>query len=104
MTPTALNKITYLIQYGFRDTYESFTPTMTLLTMLIVASWIMYYNDSNLQKEMIVYVNKQNQDNFEILRDILQENNKDICSVRDDVRSIRKSLRSAKAKVEETAE
>jgi hypothetical protein len=46
---------------------------------------------------MFILANKHHHENFEILRDILQENNKDI-------RSVRKNLtRSAKAKIDAQA-
>jgi hypothetical protein len=64
----------------------------------------MYYTETAVQKKMLDSVVKENNTNFEILRDILQDNTQSISSVRDDVRSVRRSLtRGAKAKAEAEA-
>jgi hypothetical protein len=97
LNPTALTTIVYLLDRGMYDALSIVSPTMWFVAVLFVFSWTIYYNETNLQKEMFVLANKQHHENFEILRDILQENNKDI-------RSVRKNLtRSAKAKIEAQA-
>ena len=94
LNPTALTRIVYLLDRGMYDTFSAISPTMWFIAVLFIFTWTMYYNETSLQKEMFVVANKQHHENFEILRDILQENNKDI-------RSVRKNLtRGAKAKIE----
>jgi valyl-tRNA synthetase len=97
LKPASLANIAYLLDRGMYDALSIISPTMWFVATLFVFTWTIYYNETSLQKEMFVLANRQHHENFEILRDILQENNKDI-------RSVRKNLtRSAKAKVEAQA-
>ena len=75
-----------------------------IVIFLISAMYTFLSFEMTKQMELLRDINKNNTDNFEILRDILQENGADICAVREDVRSIRKNVsRLSKSKIDSAA-
>lgn len=104
LSPNGVLSIVGLVSNSVDDVLGKCSPTMWLVCVLFAFSWTMYYNEAVVQRNMLENVVKENNTNFEILRDILQDNTQSISSVRDDVRSVRKSLtRGAKAKAEAEA-
>jgi uncharacterized membrane protein len=104
LSPRSILSIVGLVSNSVDNVLELSNPTMWLVCILFVFSWTMYYTETAVQRKMLDSVVKENNTNFEILRDILQDNTQSISSVRDDVRSVRRSLtRGAKAKAEAEA-
>jgi len=104
VSPSVITNASNMVYAKVEDALDpNSTPytTTTILIFVIYAMYMILNNELAKQMELLTKVNKNTNDNFEILRDILQENNSDICAVREDVRSVRRSLnRLSKTKVE----
>ena len=86
------------------DTLTPTSKTSFIISCMIFLLYLFVRGEMSKHTDLLRSINKNTNDSFEILRDILQENNADICSVREEVRSVRRSLnRSSKAKAENVA-
>ena len=104
LSPSGIANLYSFVNSGMDSILASCTPTMWFMGVLFVFTWTMYYEQSTNNKIMMIETVKESNSNFFILRDILEENNKEISHIREDTRSIRRMLtRNGKAKAEAEA-
>jgi len=104
LNPSGIANIYSLASNGMDSLLTSCTPTMWFMAVMFVFTWTMYYEQSTNTRIMMFEAVKESNSNFFILRDILEENNKEISHIREDTRSIRRMVtRNSKAKAEAEA-